>query len=56
MHRSTGIDLSRVSFINQEGVVDGSLVSSRKPQDIPAFNREVSKLFSRPRAKSKQAH
>jgi protease I len=55
MHRSTGIDLSHVSFINQEVVVDGNLVSSRKPQDIPAFNREVSKLFSRPRPRQNSA-
>jgi protease I len=27
-------------------VVDGNLVSSRKPDDIPAFNREMVKLFS----------
>jgi protease I len=26
--------------------VDGNLVSSRKPDDIPAFNREMIKLFS----------
>lgn len=56
MQRCTGIELSRVSYINQEVVVDGNLVSSRKPQDIPAYNLEVSKLFSRPRAKAKQAH
>jgi protease I len=28
-------------------VVDGNLVTSRKPQDIPAFNREVIGCFSR---------
>ena len=28
-----------------EVVVDDGLVSSRKPQDIPAFNREMIKLF-----------
>jgi protease I len=33
-------------WVNQEVVVDGSLVSSRKPDDIPAFNREMIKLFS----------
>ena len=30
---------------DEEVVVDGNLVSSRKPDDIPAFNREVIKLF-----------
>jgi protease I len=27
-------------------VVDGKLVTSRKPDDIPAFNRETIKMFS----------
>jgi protease I len=34
-------------WMDQEVVVDGNLVSSRKPDDIPAFNREMLKLFSR---------
>jgi len=34
-------------WMDEEAVVDGNLVSARKPDDIPAFNREVSKLFSR---------
>jgi protease I len=42
-------------WVDQEVVVDGNLVSSRKPEDIPAFNREVNKLFSTPRARAKQA-
>jgi len=33
-------------WMDQEVVVDGKLVSSRKPDDIPAFNREMLKLFS----------
>jgi protease I len=32
-------------WIDQEVVVDGNLVSSRKPDDLPAFNREMIKLF-----------
>jgi protease I len=32
-------------------VVDGKLATSRRPSDIPAFNREMLKLFSlRPQA------
>lgn len=42
-------------WVDQEVVVDGNMVSSRKPDDIPAFNREANKLFSRPRAKAKPA-
>ncbi len=32
-------------WVDEEVVVDGNLVSSRKPNDIPAFNREMIKLF-----------
>jgi protease I len=34
-------------WVDQEVVVDGNLVSSRKPDDIPAFNRAMIDLFSR---------
>ncbi len=33
-------------WVDQEVVVDGNLVSSRKPDDLPAFNREMLALFS----------
>jgi protease I len=36
-------------WVDEEVVVDGSLVTSRKPDDIPAFNREVIGCFSRAR-------
>ncbi|HEX7045238.1 MAG TPA: type 1 glutamine amidotransferase domain-containing protein [Burkholderiales bacterium] len=32
-------------WVDKEVVVDRNLVSSRKPEDIPAFNREMTKLF-----------
>lgn len=32
-------------WVDDEVVVDGNLVSSRKPDDIPAFNREMVRLF-----------
>ncbi len=32
-------------WVDEEVVVDTGLVSSRKPQDIPAFNREMIALF-----------
>jgi len=32
-------------WVDDEVVVDGNLVSSRKPDDIPAFNREMVKVF-----------
>ena len=34
-------------WVDQEVVVDRNLVSSRKPGDIPAFNREMLALFAR---------
>lgn len=34
-------------WVDEEVVVDGNLVTSRKPTDIPAFNREIIELFSR---------
>lgn len=33
-------------WVDEEVVVDGNLVTSRKPDDIPAFNREMVKLFA----------
>jgi protease I len=41
-------------WVDEEVVVDGNLVSSRKPDDIPAFNREVIKLFSSAHGESRQ--
>jgi protease I len=35
-------------WVDQEACVDGNLVSSRKPEDIPAFNREMLALFAKP--------
>jgi protease I len=34
------------SWVDREAVVDGNLVTSRNPTDIPAFNREITKLFA----------
>jgi len=33
-------------WTDEEVVVDGNLVTSRKPDDIPAFNREMLRIFS----------
>jgi protease I len=41
--------------MDEEVVVDGNLVSSRKPDDIPAFNREMIALFSRARQQAGRA-
>jgi len=36
-------------WVDEEVVVDDNLVTSRKPDDLPAFNREVVKLFGQGR-------
>ena len=33
-------------YVDQEVVVDGNLVTSRKPDDLPAFMREYLKVLS----------
>src|SRR3954469_20673882 len=42
-------------WVDQEVVTDGNLVTSRKPDDIPAFNREMISLFSRARSQAVNA-
>jgi protease I len=42
-------------WLDEEVVVDGNLVSSRKPDDIPAFNREMLELFGRAREQARSA-
>jgi protease I len=39
--------------VDEEVVVDGNLISSRKPDDTPAFNREMINVFRRARAHSR---
>jgi protease I len=34
-------------WVDEEAVTDGNIVSSRKPDDIPAFNRAMIELFSK---------
>jgi len=42
----TDIQNAGGKWVDQETVVDDNLVTSRNPKDIPAFNREVAKLFA----------
>jgi len=51
----TDLENAGAKWLDQEVVVDGNLVSSRKPDDIPAFNREMIKLFSASFAGRRQA-
>ena len=46
----TDLENAGAEWVDQEAVVDGNIVSSRKPDDIPTFNREMIGLFSRAHA------
>jgi protease I len=46
----TDLKNAGAEWVDQEVVVDRRLVSSRKPDDIPAFNREMLRLFGRARS------
>lgn len=43
----TDVTNAGAEWVDEEVCVDGNLVTSRKPDDIPAFNREMVKLFTR---------
>ncbi len=43
---ATDLRNAGASWVDQEVVHDGPLVTSRKPDDIPAFNREMVSLFA----------
>jgi protease I len=42
----TDLQNAGAEWVDEQVCVDGNLVTSRKPEDIPAFNREMLKLFS----------
>ena len=42
----TDLKNAGVEWVDQEVVVDGNLVTSRKPDDIPAFNRAMVEVFA----------
>jgi protease I len=46
----TDLKNAGAEWVDQEAVVDGNLVTARKPEDIPAFNREMIRQFSHARA------
>jgi protease I len=47
-YRSVAEELTAAgaSYLDQEVVVDGSLVTSRMPADLPAFMRELMRLLA----------
>jgi protease I len=42
----TDLKNAGANWVDQQVVNDGNLVTSRKPDDIPAFNQEMVKLFA----------
>jgi protease I len=50
----TDLENAGAEWVDQQVVVDHGLVTSRKPDDIPAFNPEVIKLFASARGQSGQ--
>jgi protease I len=46
----TDLTNAGAEWVDEEVVVDDQLVSSRKPDDLPAFNREITRLFSQSRS------
>jgi protease I len=51
----TDLKNAGANVVDQEAVVDGNMVTSRKPDDIPAFNREMIKLFATARGHRRAA-
>jgi protease I len=47
----TDLKNAGADWVDQESVVDKGLVTSRSPDDLPAFNREIIKLFSSARGR-----
>jgi protease I len=48
----TDLENAGATWVDQEVVVDQRLVTSRNPKDIPAFNRELLKLFGSSRSRA----
>ena len=44
-HIQTDVKNAGGNWVNQEVMVDNGLVTSRKPDDIPAFNRKMIEEF-----------
>jgi protease I len=43
----TDVENAGGNWVDEEVVVDGNLVTSRNPDDLPAFNQELLELFAR---------
>ena len=52
---STDLGNAGAQWVDQDVVVDKNVVTSRKPDDIPAFNREMINLFAQARGRPSHA-
>ncbi len=50
----TDLKNAGAKWVDKEVVSDGNLVTSRKPDDIPAFNREMIRLFGQGAGQSRE--
>jgi protease I len=50
----TDIENAQAHWVDEEVVVDRNLVTSRKPDDLPAFNRELIRLFGQARQSERE--
>jgi len=51
----TDVRNAGAEWIDEEVVRDGNLVTSRKPDDLPAFNRAIVELFASVRGQTRRA-
>ena len=51
----TDLNNAGAKWVDQEAVTDGNLVTSRKPDDIPAFNWAMIRVFSAKRPQKTSA-
>lgn len=51
----TDLENAGAAVVDEEAVRDGNLVTSRKPDDIPAFNRTMIEVFAEAKTQSRRA-
>lgn len=51
----TDLENAGAEWVDESAVTDGNIVSSRNPDDIPAFNKAMLELFSRAKGQEKKA-
>jgi protease I len=51
----TDLKNAQAHWVDEEVVVDGNLLTSRKPDDLPAFNRELIKLLAESPRRAQEA-